>query len=97
MKVKPVPDFGFAVLWYERIDFAAILERKVNSTSPGLLSITAKISRFEVDEFAGVVVVKSESRREQIAKRQRRVRILLLTPHRSEVQILLESINQPCN
>ena len=73
MKVKPVPDFGFAVIWYERIDFAAILERKVNSTSPGLLSITAKISRFEVDEFAGVVVVKSESRREQIAKRQRRI------------------------
>ena len=70
---------------------------KMYSTSPGLLSTTAKISRFEVDEFAGVVVVKSESRSEQIAKRQSRVRILLLTPHRSEVKILLESIHQPCS
>ena len=52
-----------------------ILDTKVNSTSPGLLSTTAKISRFEVDEFAAVVVVKSESRRVPIAKKVSRVRI----------------------
>ena len=43
------------------------------------------------------MVVKSESRRVPIDKKVRRVRILLLTPLRSEEQILLESINKPCN
>jgi hypothetical protein len=44
-----------------------------------------------------VVVVKSESRRVPIAKKVRRVRILAAHPSQIGSQILLESINQPCN
>ena len=78
------------MIWYERL--FEILEIKVNSTSPGLLSVTAIISKFAVSEFAGVVVVKSESRSEQIAKKVRRVRIALAhSPRIRDIYLIRET------